>query len=47
MVLYKLVHKICDGLLTTVVSDVLSNLIESLCNFILIRGEDYQLLLTY
>ena len=39
--LCQLVKKTCNGLTCVVVDDALGNVVESLHNFILIRGEEY------
>ena len=47
MKLCELVKKNCNGSAVVVVDDVIGNLIEGLCNFVLMRGEEYDALPRY
>ena len=40
--LLDLVRKMCNGSTCVIVDDVIGNLIESLCNVVLIRGDDFK-----
>ena len=44
MVLYQLIKRICDGSTHVIVEDVLGNLADTLHNFSLIQGEEYDTL---
>ena len=39
--LHKLIHKNCNGSATVINSDKVGNLIEGLCNCMMVRAEDY------
>jgi len=47
MKLYKMMRKICNGSVSMIGEDMLGNLMESLYNFLLIRGNDYNYLPKY
>ena len=47
MTLHKLVKKICNGSSAVMVNDVLGNILESMYNCMLIRGDDYPTLAKY
>ena len=42
--LHKLIQKICNDLISIVQEDVIRNLVESLCNYILVKGNGYDFL---
>ena len=44
MVLHQLIKRICNGSTSVVVEDFLGNIIEALCNFTLIQGDEYDTL---
>lgn len=47
MILHKLIQKICNGSTAVVVEDIISSMLEGLCNFMLVKWEDYATLPKY
>ena len=45
--LYNLIRKVCSGLISVVIEDVVESILEALYNFLLNRGDDYDSLLKY
>ena len=47
VILHKLVRKICNGSAAVMVDDVLGNMLEAMCNYMHIRGDDFPILSKY
>jgi len=42
MMLYRFIQRICNGSTSVIGEDVIGNMMESLYNFLMVRGEDYE-----